>query len=181
MTNSFFPNGCGVLIETMDGTLDLSDISWQEVAPCGCICGVAMAATPNDLLVTAEQAGRHCSEAEYARDVDRGFTWRPRAHRSAVDELATDCTHEPKWGVAVTPVPEGHQWAAVHCLGSRTRIKHLVTTAAVQRVENREYGAGDTKPLCGGKAAFWWKSDWFALDGKAECTRCVTAAKKAAS
>lgn len=183
MGNHWYPDGTGVTITTQDGVLDLADVTWQSVAPCGCVCGVAMAAVGGEeLMVTAFQAARGMCEndATYQRDVELGFTWRPREQKAAVDEMQLNCPHTPKYGVQVVPVPEGHVWAAVHCLGATPKLKHLVAQTAVDAAANRQYGSGDAKPLCGGKGAFWWKDEWYATAGKVECKRCSAKATKLA-
>lgn len=182
MANHWFPEGCGVLVVTQDGTLDLSDVSWQEVAPCGCVCGVTMAATGKDEILTSpEQAGRSMcgTSARYDRDVEQGTTWRPREHRAAAGEMSGDCPHQPKWGIEPPPKPEGMTWAAVHCLGSSPLLTHLVSAEHVARVAAGDFSAARHKPLCGGKEAYWWKDEWYATDGKVECKRCAAKAKAA--
>jgi hypothetical protein len=183
MGNHWYPEGTGVLITTQDGLLDLADISWQTIAPCGCVCGFRMGAVGDEILVvTAEQAARGMCENDlaYQRDVELGFTWRAREHRAAVEELKSACPHTPTWGVPVIPVPDGFAWAAVHCLGATPKLKHLVPRAAVDAAAARSYDTGHTKPLCGGRDAFWWKDAWYALTGKVECKRCAAKATKLA-
>jgi hypothetical protein len=182
MGNHWFPEGCGVLVVTQDGTLDLADVSWQRIAPCGCVSGVSMAAVSDQILATAEHAvSAFCENAaERERDREQGFTYRPREHRAAVEEMQTNCPHDPEWGYEKPPEPEGYVWAAVHQLGSRPKLTHLVAVAAVERAKKREVSAGHAKPLCGGKGAFWWKDEWYATDGKVECKRCIAAAHKMA-
>ena len=150
MSNNWHPNGCGVFIDTMDGHLDLSDVAWQQVAPCGCISGLSVAAT-DELAVTAEQAARHFCEtdAEYRRDVERGFTWRPREHRAACEEAKLTCPHDPKWGYEKPPKPEGFTWAAVYAFGKRPKFTHLVAVDAIERRKANDYSVLDVKPLCG--------------------------------
>ena len=177
--NHWHPEGAGVFLETQDGRLDLTDLAWQEIAPCGCVSGVTVAAT-DELIVTAEQAGRHfaSSSDEYDRDVERGYSWRAREHKEAVGELQSQCPHDPKWGVEPIPIPEGYVWAAVHALGSRPKRQHLVPQSAVQTAKDQKYGAGHTSALCRRTKAFWWSDEWYAKDGLIECDACVKAAKK---
>lgn len=179
MPNNWYPEGAGVSISTIDGTLDLSDISWQTVASCGCVCGVRMAAVADELLVTSDQAAKNgVTAAEHAQDVERGFTWRPREHRAAVEEMVLDCTHEPKWGYEKPPRPEGFVWAAVYCLGSRPKFTHLVPTSAVDATKARDFSVLDVKPMCGAKGAYHWHDEIYAIDGKVECKRCIATARK---
>lgn len=178
MGNHWFPNGSGVSIETQDGATDLSDVTWQRVAPCGCVSGLMVAALPDELTVTADQAMRRFveTEAEYRRDVEQGFTCRPREHRAACDEAKMSCTHDPKWGVEPKPKVEGYTWAAVYALGARPKLTHLVPDAAVQAAKDHDYSVLDVKPLCGGKGAFHWHAEHYATFGKVECKRCLVAA-----
>lgn len=178
--NRLHPNGTGVLVVTPDGTLDLTDVSWQEIAPCGCVEGVHLAAAGDELLTTPEQAGRAFTqnETQYQRYVEQGFTWRAREHRAACEDMNTRCPHDPKWGVRKPPVPDGYVWAAVSALGSRPKYTHLVPTTAVAAAKARDYKASRSKPLCGAQAAFHWHDEWYATDGKVECKRCITAADR---
>ncbi len=177
--NHWHPEGSGVFLETQDGRLDLTDLAWQEIAPCGCVSGVTVAAT-DELIVSAEQAGRHfaSSSDEHKRDVELGYNWRAREHHKAVEELQSKCPHTPKWGVEETPVPEGFVWAAVDALGPRQRRTHLVRVTAVQAAKDSNYSAGHSRSLCGRRKAFWWKDEWYVKDGLIECDGCVKAAKK---
>lgn len=165
------PEKTGVLVETPDGVLDLANVTWQKVASCGCVAGVAIAADGVDLRATAEQAGRAFVEsaAEYKRDVERGFTFRPREHRAAVDELRADCPHTPRFGYDKPPTPEGMVWAGPQW-GRRAQYLHLVPTEAVASK------AGKSKPLCGGEPRYW-SDGWFDTDGKVECKRCSARAR----
>lgn len=178
--NHWHPNGAGVLLDTQDGRLDLTEVTWQEIAPCGCVSGVTVAAHSDELIVTAEQAGRHfaSSSDEYDRDVQRGYSWRAREHKKGVEELQTQCPHTPKWGVDQAPVPDGYVWAAVHALGARPKRTHLVPITAVQAVKDKDFSALDVRSLCRKTKAYWWKDDWHVLDGKIECDHCIAAAKK---
>lgn len=89
MTNPLCPNGTGVKIETMDGLLDLADVSWQLVNSSGRICGLTVGATgPDDVTATPSQALSQFADTkteatQMARD---GYTCRPREHHAACDE-----------------------------------------------------------------------------------------------
>jgi hypothetical protein len=162
----------GIKIDTEDGTFDLANVTWQAVAPCGCISGVTMASF--DMIVTAEQAGRQFAQtdAEYKRSVERGFSWRPREHRAACEGMKHDCPHDPKWGYEHPPVPDGYKWAAVSKLGGRSKLTHLVPLIALENARGHNYSAGSTKSLCGRADEFHWKDEWYAKDGKIECAAC---------
>lgn len=178
----------GITIETIDGNLDLADVSWQMIAPCGCVSGVHLAWLPepysSEPVVTKDQAARAFAETEVERkrDEEQGFTFRARERRAAVDELQTTCTHTPKWGCEPAPTPDGYLWAAVYKLGGRPKYTHLVPEIAVENAKERRYTAGRHKPLCGrGGGEFHWNDSWNATAGKVECQHCISAARRLAA
>lgn len=179
--NHWYPEGCGVSIATVDGTLDLSDVTWQAVAPCGCVSGLIVAAVGDEFTVTPEQARERFfeSSAERARDREQGFTYRPREHHTACEEAKGECLHDPKWGVPPVPTLDGYLWAAVYALGSRPKYTHLVPALAVEAAKSRDYSAPRTKALCGrGKPEFHWHDEGHATWGKVECKHCIAAATR---
>lgn len=180
MSSSFFPNGCGVTIETQDGPLDLSDVSWQMVASCGCVAGLMLGAIPGELTVTVDDARKRFAETEVerTRNDEHGFTYRAREHKAACAEAKFDCTHDPRYGYEKPPKPEGYVWAAVHALGARPKYTHLVTEAHVNAVLGHDYSTLDEKPLCGSKPAYHWHTEWYATSGKVECKRCIAKARQ---
>src|SRR5581483_10205271 len=97
--NNLLPTHTGISLETIDGTFDLAQISWQQIAPCGCVSGVTLAASGDEIIVTADQAAMQFCETKVERDRDAklGFTYRPRERKAAVDDLV-ECKHEPEWG-----------------------------------------------------------------------------------
>lgn len=171
----------GILLNVGGEAVDLADISWYEKAPCGCVCGASIAYStfgngPARIIASAEQAAASFSDSKREREkYERlGFTWFPDLTSKCVELMSTrtECPHEPKFGVPERPAVEGYAWAAVHHAISRTHLMHLVPTSAVEAAQAKEYGTGRAKPLCGGKAAFWWSTEWYALSGKVECSRC---------
>lgn len=181
MSNHWFPNGAGVSVDTMDGHFDLTKVVWQQVAPCGCVNGLMTAATPENLIITADQAMRKfaATDKEYERDVEQGFTCRPREWHKGCDEAKTKCAHDPEWGIEPTPKPEGYVWATVYSYGSHSPYTHLVPVAAVEASEAREYNRDRARPLCKGKEQFSWSREQHATMGKVECKKCIAAAEKA--
>lgn len=169
----------GVMLVVGGGPVDIDDASWYEQAPCGCVCGVHVAHSGDEFITTAEQALSvfyRDSKRLLAKAKEQGFSCFVGLRSDVKEILATDCPHEPTWGIPPRPQREGYVWAAVHAHGSNSPLMHLVPTAAVEDAAARKYGSGGAKPLCNGKAAFWWKTDWYVLDGKVECQRCWKAA-----
>lgn len=173
----------GLFIAIDGQPVDLADVSWYEKAPCGCVSGASVAFSdygsgPARVVATAEQARDQFHETKRERDkYERlGFTFFADRLDRCVELMKPDCPHDPRYGIPPRPEVDGHSWAAVSALGSRSPLMHLVPDYAIEHARDRRYGAGDVKPLCNGKAAFWWKTEWHALDGKVECSRCVKAA-----
>jgi hypothetical protein len=169
----------GILIVIDGKPVDLYDASWYEKAPCGCVAGVHVAYSdygrgPAMVIATAEQAAQEFWETPKlrAKYEGLGFTIFPDRRDKCVELLTSKCPHEPQWGVPPRPQVEGYEWAAVHDAVARPTLMHLVTTEAVENAREKRYGSERGTPLCGGKAAFWWSTEWYALDGKVECSRC---------
>lgn len=170
----------GIFIAIDGDPVDLNDVSWYEKPPCGCsACGVTLAYSdygngPARIIANAEQAIEQFWEKQHERDkYERlGFTVFADLTSRVKELLAGECPHEPRYGVPPRPLVEGYEWAAVSALGARPKLMHLVPTEAIEAVRDRNYGSDRGKPLCGGKEAFWWKTDWHVLDGKVECSRC---------
>lgn len=176
----------GIFLEVDGQPVDLNKVSWYEKPPCGCpACGVTIAYSdygngPARIIATAQQAIEQFWETKRERDkYERmGFTVFADLTSRVKDLLAVDCPHEPRFGVPKRPEVEGYKWAAVRAMGSRSPLMHLVSDLALDDATERRYGSDNGKPLCGGKSAFWWSTEWHALDGKVECARCM---KRAAS
>lgn len=165
----------GIYVAINGQPVDLSEVSWYQKAACGCISGVTLAWLDRSGIVvtTAEQAmaAFHETPAERQKYTALGFECFAGLTADVRELLATDCRHDPKWGKPKPPQPPGHSWAAVHALGSRPKLMHLVPDEGLVNQRERRYGAGDTAALCGSKA-FHWKDAWYVLDGKVECKRC---------
>lgn len=172
-------SNAGIYLAIDGQPVDLSEISWYEKAPCGCVCGVHVAysdygGSPSIVIPTAEQAAAEMWPTTHEREKYQarlGFTVFADLTSKCRELLTTECPHEPRFGVPPRPEVDGHLWAAVHDAVSRPKLMHLVPEAAVKAAQNREYGTRH-RPLCGGKEAFWWSTEWYALDGKVECSRC---------
>lgn len=171
-------SAAGIYLNIDGQPVDLDEVSWYEKAPCGCVCGVHVAYSdygsgPAWVIATEQQADERMWENKAIREKYQalGFKHFPDLTSKCV-ELMQNCPHEPKWGYEKAPKPEGHTWAAVHALGSRPKLMHLVPDIGVENARERRYGIGDTAALCGSKA-FHWKDEWYALDGKVECKRCI--------
>lgn len=180
-------SAAGIYIDIDGQPVDLNDVSWYEKAPCGCVCGATVAYSdygnhPPRIVATAEQALAAMYETahERAKYEALGFTMFADLTERCVELMRPRCEHVPRYGVPERPKVDGMAWAAVDCLGARPKLMHLVPVAAVEAAKARDYTSLDVKPLCGGKGAFWWSDEWHSLDGKVECRRCITVAKKQA-
>lgn len=164
----------------IDGVpVDLDSVGWYEKAPCGCVCGVTVAYSdygqgPARIITTEEQAAVEFWETKQEREkYERlGFTIFADLRSKCTEILALDCKHEPRFGMPSRPERDGYAWAAVHDATSRPKLMHLVPVEAIEDAAQKRYGSGRGQPLCGGKRNFWWSTEWYALDGKVECSRC---------
>ncbi|WP_410633315.1 hypothetical protein [Amycolatopsis sp. cmx-4-83] len=162
-----------VLFEIDGKPTPMRDCSWLMYAPCGCMSG---ACTVREGAMTADEAWRSFepNAEQRRRDQKAGF----RVQIGLLSDarvLSDDCSHEPKWGVAKTPLPDGHQWARIYRSGQKGGRKHVVPDIGLENHKEHRYDSGDTDALCGA-SGWYWKAEWWALDGVPECTRC---AKKA--
>ncbi len=171
----------GILLMVDGVPIDLADVSWIQVAPCGCTSGVTIAysnyGTPALVVATAEAAAdsMYSSKAERKQAEDRGFVFRP-IRRTDLGNM--NCEHEPRWGYEHPPRPEGMAWAAGGYHNERTKVMHLAPTASVRTDDfdpDREHWTASA--LCGVEKRHW-TAEWHATDGKVECTRCVGKAAK---
>lgn len=99
----------GVTATASDGrTAPLDQCAWAEVAPCGCMSGIRLAVSGDEVLLTVEQAQRAMSgsAAEAQRDRRNGSRMvlvmmaDYRRDGGLLEVFQRDCTHDPKWGVA---------------------------------------------------------------------------------
>lgn len=177
-------SAAGIYLDIAGEIVDLDDASWYEKAPCGCVCGVTVAYSdygsgPARVIATAEQAINQFWETKREREKYEGLGFTVFADRrdKCRELLVTDCPHEPRFGVPPRPQVEGYSWAAVHDAVARPKLMHLVPDGAIEDATERRFGSDRGTPLCGGTRAFWWKTEWYALDGKVECSRCVKRAQ----
>ncbi len=153
--------------------------SWYYFAPCGCGFGVTLAIRCDEVLATEEQAWRELEPNRVQRERKQaaGFTMRLDLRAKVHDLLVDKCPHTPRWGVAPTPLPGGHDWARDDGYPRKGTRKHIVPgdyTAGVA------WGGMPVAALCGSKTSCW-SSRWPVLDGIPECVRCQRAAQKTAA
>ncbi len=164
----------GITIEVDGVPTDLADVSWAQVAPCGCICGLTLAWLPapygKEPVTTPEQAARSFSDSAKVRaqDARRGFTHRPVLLAQS-RELMAPCEHTPKWGYE-RPTPDGYSWALREELARGNALLHLVPTDFCDMATSR---LGEGYPLCGGGASFHWTTDRTWMLHRADCERCL--------
>lgn len=169
----------GVSFTVNGEVLPAREVSWAMYAPCGCISGLHLMTQDT---VTLEAAWKQMSgnAQMIKRDKERGFDVKMVRHR---DIDWGDCKHSPKWGYMPTPIPPEHSWAATY----KDRVRHLVPLVASEEEDDeREWVEGEEKwwtqkvtSLCGKTtdALRLWSRKWYRLDGKAECSRCVSLAE----
>lgn len=156
----------------VDGeSTDLADVTWLEVAPCGCASGCTVAYLPPPygvLKATADQAADDYYETKggRAQAEKRGFTIVP-IRRDELVERMSDCPHIPKWGYE-RPKPEGMGWAAAKW--GRGRAMHLVPAEAI----DPEKGTSNARPLCKGAETYGWSHTY--RGGQPDCEKCIAAA-----
>lgn len=163
------PSGITILVD--GNPTDLADVTWLEVAPCGCASGCTVAYLPPPYSVTkatAEQAADDYYEtrAGRAQQERRGFTI-VAIHRERLKEfLNQDCLHIPKWGYE-RPRPDGMRWAASKWGAGKTL--HLVYAEAVDSDKPAR-----TQPLCKGAESYGWSAE--RIGGQPDCEKCIKAA-----
>lgn len=121
----------GIFLSIDGQPVPIEECDWIQVAPCGCVCAVTVAASRGEVYAaTPDQAKEQFadSKAMRERDDEDGFTVRVIKHSEfkAMDDFGR-CSHTPKWGRPEAVVPEGHSWAVVNRpYGRRSSTKHLV-------------------------------------------------------
>jgi len=163
-----------VLFEIDGKPTPIDDCSWLMYAPCGCMTGIS---TVRDGVMSLDEAWRQFepNAEQRRRDEKAGFRVEVGL-REAAKAISVECPHDPKWGVAKTPIPKGHQWARLYLTGRKGARKHLVPDIGVENAREHRYGAGDTLALCG--ASGWhWKTDWWAVESTPECQKCAKQAE----
>ncbi len=173
----------GIFVAVDGEPVDLSEVSWIQIAPCGCVCAASMAYSdygsgPARVIATAQDAAKSMgSKAERKQDEERGFTWRPIRR---TDLQMPECQHEPKWGYEHAPVPDGMGWAVGGYYRDRTRTLHLVPSVSIETDDAkvpREHWTATS--LCSAATKVQWDARWHVRDGKVECKRCWKLAAEA--
>ncbi|MFG1794245.1 hypothetical protein [Nocardia sp. NPDC049149] len=142
-----------------------TECDWVLIAPCGCECGWSLARYSKN-----EDEAFTRSAAERKRDKKLGYKVIVKRHR---DICTDDCTHDPKWGVAPRPQPDGHTWAAKH----EGRVLHLVPIV-IEKDSSSAYQREPISSRCGRADARTWSTTWFRTKGLVECTACEVEAKR---
>lgn len=163
-------SGISVLVDGKH--TDLADVTWLEVAPCGCASGCTVAYLPppyNVLKVTPEQAADDYYETKggRAQAERRGFTIIPILRTRLTEYMNEDCPHIPKWGYE-RPRPDGMGWAVAKW--GRARTMHLVAADTI----DAEKGSPHAKPLCRGAESYGWSHKF--RGGQPDCEKCISAA-----
>lgn len=163
----------------LDGTpVPAADLSWFEVAPCGCLVGATVVEHHDRTITTPDQAWDQFhdgdTKAKVKQDKDRGYTTR-LGLRSDVQQMKSGCEHTPRWGIEASPTPVGWKWQAPNFSAKSRDRKHLVQNCEAAGSldadgEPRRTGWGNS--LCG-KRGTWWAFDLGAL---VECSNCIKAA-----
>jgi len=146
-----------------------ADLSWYNVAPCGCASGVIVAEMlyGGEVYTTPERAAKefHETAAHRKKAESKGWTMQ-LGHRSEVRERLAGCTHSPRYGVEPQERLEGYSWVAIRD-GKRD---HLLTEGWA------DIGKGEVVALCGATAySFQWNDEWM---HNLECGACEKKAKK---
>lgn len=158
---------------TVDGqSTDLADVTWLEVAPCGCASGCVVAWLPppySVINVTTDQAADDYYEtkAGRAQAERRGFVIKAILRERLTDYMNTDCLHIPKWGYE-RPVPDGMGWAVAKW--GRAKVMHLVPSEVI----DPEKGSSSAHPLCSKAETYGWSHMYRA--GQPDCEKCIKVA-----
>lgn len=163
----------GITIAVDGEPTDLADVTWLEVAPCGCASGCTVAYLPPPytcIKVTADQAADDYYETKGAREQAerRGFTIVAIRRERLTEFLNHDCLHIPKWGYE-RPTPDGMGWAVSKW--GRGRVLHLVPSEAI----DAETGSPHARPLCKVSPETYGWSHKF-RGGQPDCEKCIKVA-----
>lgn len=171
-----------LLVQVGSEVLPLEKCSWVFRGSCGCAYGVAIAQTAARCSATEDQAWADFEPNRIQRDRDRalGDTATLLPTSQAVDALRDDCSHEPRYGHPVTPVPDGYLWAATDGLNARARVKHLVAEPSERPERGWLYpwDAGRVKALCRRSESRQWSDRKWLIEDLPECTACAKAAAR---
>lgn len=156
-----------------------ADCHWIEIAPCGCIGGVARA---------GDRVGANGQPVVYTTGADAFFQDKPKVVReyelsqglrfqlithqqysdTYMELMKGSCPHTPTWGHTPVPLPEGWTWQCSDGIGRRTHRKHIVPA------EIPEGHRGKIAALCGNEDyGFAWGGDWHHLMDTVPCKKCI--------
>jgi hypothetical protein len=151
---------------------------WIEIATCGCIAAIHVAAYE----VRGELTVHNTAEDAFFSDLPKvvreyeqslGRTYRLITHQqyrdTYMDQMKGSCPHTPQWGEVPVPVPDGWSWKCSDSVVRRTHRKHIVPD------EMPQGGRTQVAALCGKKEYdFAWRGDeWHDLAHKVPCKKCV--------
>jgi hypothetical protein len=167
----------GILIDVDGKMVDLAEVSWCHVAPCGCVDGVTIAYSDHFgtkyVRATAEDAEKEFSDSKAEQEKYRrlGYTTRAVVRAEAVELFRNPCEHDPKWGYSI-PTPEGMAWAVGgYPHATSTRSRHLIDASNAD-AENG-WQAPPIVSLCGRASKPRWTTETSSMWGLVECKPCL--------
>lgn len=171
-------SGPTIYLEIDGKPIAAADCQWLLIAPCGCICGVSMAASGDEVHLTGEDAF-NWDTPKVVRDRDKklGFTHmlvsKEQYRTDWYEKMKAGCKCTPEWGVDPIPVPEGWTWMTTDGnFGRRTYRKHIVPNGSEVHV----YGQAKVEALCGKKEALWFDKNHLVSD-TIPCAKCEKRAR----
>lgn len=154
-----------------------SQCHWLQIAPCGCICGVAGAGFRDEVHTTGEDAF-HYDDPKVKREQSRkqGITYKlvtlEQYRAKWAEKMQANCPHTPRWGIDPIPVPDGWTWMTTDPYGGRmTYRKHLVPIGSQIYLYPLK-----PKALCGKEDALWSNED-HNLSDTVPCAKCEKRAR----
>jgi hypothetical protein len=169
-------------VEIDGAPVKLDDAVWIQHAPCGCMCAVSNAERGNDPTLTDDQAWLTFTNTGTKReaDLDKAAGFKVRLitladYRSEkYGTLLGTCPHEPRWGRAVTPIPDGFAWGRDR-YNRRAKVRHLVPALALGDFRWKgETFCGQQLPRVTWQADNWMRHETY------ECARCAAKAEQQA-
>lgn len=167
-----------IYLEVDGKPIAATECQWLLIAPCGCICGVSMAASGGEVHLTGEDAF-NWDTPKVVRDRDKklGFTHKlvsKEQYRAEwFEKMKAGCKCTPEWGVDPIPVPEGWTWMTTDRFsGRRTHRKHIVPDGS----EVHTYGQAKVVALCGKEDALWSNRS-HELSDTVPCAKCEKRAR----
>lgn len=150
---------------------------WIEIALCGCVAAIHVAAYEVQGKVTVHNTAEDAFFGELPKVVREyeqslGRSYRLITHQqyrdTYMDQMKGSCPHTPQWGVTPTPIPDGWSWQCSDGIGRRTHRKHIVPT------EPPVGRHGKVSALCGKEDyAFAWGGEWHHLTDTVPCGNCT--------